>query len=56
MYDPLLLQIGSESLFSNVWVLLFLFLFLVPTLQRRFLEQTGVCSSSSWASEESPVV
>ena len=40
MYDPLLLQIGSESLFSNVWVLLFLFLFLVPMLQRKFLEQS----------------
>ena len=40
MYEPVLLQMGSESLLSNMWIILFLILFLVPMLQRRYLEQS----------------
>ena len=40
MYEPILLQMGAESLLSNIWVILFLILFLVPMLQRRYLEQS----------------
>jgi len=40
MYEPILLQIGPESLLSNIWVIFFLILFLVPMAQRRYLEQS----------------
>ena len=40
MYEPILLQLGPESLLSNIWVIFFLILFLVPMIQRRYLEQS----------------
>ncbi|HII06624.1 MAG TPA: hypothetical protein HA349_04730 [Methanotrichaceae archaeon] len=40
MSEPILLQIGSEILLSNIWVILFLMLFLVPMIQRRYLVQS----------------
>lgn len=40
MPDPLLLQIVPEVLLSNIWIIFFLILFLVPMLQRRYLEQS----------------
>jgi len=40
MYEPILLQMGPESLLSNIWVIFFLILFLVPMAQRRYLEQS----------------
>jgi len=40
MYEPILLQMGPESLLSNIWVIFFLILFLVPMIQRRYLEQS----------------
>ncbi|MCR3883741.1 hypothetical protein P0O24_09250 [Methanotrichaceae archaeon M04Ac] len=40
MPDPLLLQVVPEALLSNIWVIFFLILFLVPMLQRRYLEKS----------------
>ena len=40
MPDPLLLQVVPEALLSNIWIIFFLILFLVPMLQRRYLEQS----------------
>ena len=40
MYEPLLLQVVPEALLSNIWIIFFLILFLVPMLQRRYLEQS----------------
>ncbi len=40
MYEPILLQMGPESLLINIWVIFFLILFLVPMIQRRYLEQS----------------
>lgn len=36
--DLLQAQIGLETLISNIWVILFLLLFLVPTIQRNLLQ------------------
>jgi len=41
MTDPLLSQIGGDAasaLINNIWILLFVFLFLVPMLQRYYLQ------------------
>jgi ClpP class serine protease len=40
MNDPLLLQIIPEALMGNIWIIFFLILFLVPMVQRRYLEQS----------------
>lgn len=40
MNDPLLLQIIPEALLGNIWIIFFLILFLVPMVQRRYLEQS----------------
>ena len=40
MPDPLLLQVVPEALLSNIWIIFFLILFLVPMLQRRYLEKS----------------
>lgn len=40
MHDPLLLQIIPEALLGNIWIIFFLILFLVPMVQRRYLEQS----------------
>jgi len=41
MTDPLLSQVGGDAasaLINNIWILLFVFLFLVPMLQRYYLQ------------------
>ncbi|MGC9514406.1 SDH family Clp fold serine proteinase [Methanocrinis sp.] len=40
MFEPILLQMGPEFLLSNIWIIFFLILFLVPMIQRRYLEQS----------------
>jgi ClpP class serine protease len=44
MSELLLLQTGTETLFNNllanIWILLFLFFFLIPMIQRRYIEQS----------------
>jgi len=36
----LLSQVGPEALFSNIWIIFFLIIFLVPMIQRKYLEQS----------------
>ena len=36
----LLSQVGPEMLFSNIWIIFFLIIFLVPMIQRKYLEQS----------------